>query len=218
VRPSPARPPLSLAQICRDWREIALSSSEFWSSVDLSFPLFRNGQLYESPNEGAFPLLEKWFARAKARPLSVTIRSSHEKIPRPIISLISTVTAQIQSLELNLSHKDFRFLRQNSLAFPSLRHLAIIANDGPSNYLSIFKNALSLLALGICHEPGSVSTLYPLLASIDFASGVLPHWQPLGVYSGRPPALASHSDRGHSIHTFGQPTHNSAASKIADSP
>ncbi|KAJ6527670.1 hypothetical protein B0H19DRAFT_887753, partial [Mycena capillaripes] len=30
VRPSPDAPPLSLAQICRHWREIALSSSELW--------------------------------------------------------------------------------------------------------------------------------------------------------------------------------------------
>ncbi|KAF8145981.1 hypothetical protein K438DRAFT_1448547, partial [Mycena galopus ATCC 62051] len=30
VRPSPDAPPLSLAQICRHWREIALSSCELW--------------------------------------------------------------------------------------------------------------------------------------------------------------------------------------------
>jgi hypothetical protein len=114
---SPATPPLSLRRSAGIGGS-ALSSFEFWSSLDLSFPLFFffwNGQPYETPNEGGFPLLEKWFARAKAR------------------------AGQIQSLELNLSRKDFYFLRQNSLAFPSLRRLAIISKGVPSDYWSSSK-------------------------------------------------------------------------------
>ncbi|KAJ7919611.1 hypothetical protein B0H13DRAFT_1606049, partial [Mycena leptocephala] len=30
IRPSPRKAPLILAQICRQWREIALSTSEMW--------------------------------------------------------------------------------------------------------------------------------------------------------------------------------------------
>ncbi|KAJ6457026.1 hypothetical protein C8R47DRAFT_915790, partial [Mycena vitilis] len=38
VRPSVNKPPLVLAQICRQWREIALSLPELWASVDLRLP------------------------------------------------------------------------------------------------------------------------------------------------------------------------------------
>ncbi|KAJ7720020.1 hypothetical protein B0H16DRAFT_1896953 [Mycena metata] len=37
VQPSSRAAPLSLAQICRHWREIALSTPRLWSSVDLTF-------------------------------------------------------------------------------------------------------------------------------------------------------------------------------------
>ncbi|KAJ7700511.1 hypothetical protein B0H17DRAFT_925554, partial [Mycena rosella] len=30
VRPSPTTPPLTLAQICRHWREVALSTCQLW--------------------------------------------------------------------------------------------------------------------------------------------------------------------------------------------
>ncbi|KAJ6516588.1 hypothetical protein C8R47DRAFT_960799 [Mycena vitilis] len=35
VRPSPTAPPLFLAQICRQWREIALHTCHLWRSVDI---------------------------------------------------------------------------------------------------------------------------------------------------------------------------------------
>ncbi|KAJ7728194.1 hypothetical protein B0H16DRAFT_1589209 [Mycena metata] len=35
--PSPSTAPLVLAQICRDWRNIALHTPELWSSIHLQF-------------------------------------------------------------------------------------------------------------------------------------------------------------------------------------
>ncbi|KAJ7619825.1 hypothetical protein DFH06DRAFT_914573, partial [Mycena polygramma] len=66
VRPSPSSAPLLLAQICQYWREITLSSCELWSSVDLFFRGQSNGDRYG-------PLLKTWLARAKGRPLFLTI-------------------------------------------------------------------------------------------------------------------------------------------------
>ncbi|KAJ7649376.1 hypothetical protein DFH06DRAFT_901717, partial [Mycena polygramma] len=37
ARPFPVTPPLSLAQVCRHWRSIALLTSELWSYLDLAF-------------------------------------------------------------------------------------------------------------------------------------------------------------------------------------
>ncbi|KAJ6496257.1 hypothetical protein C8R45DRAFT_823327, partial [Mycena sanguinolenta] len=67
VTPSPAAAPLLLAQICRHWRQIALSTCRLWSS------------LYIDPGDGTKRivedrvrmLLETWFSRAKGTPLSL---------------------------------------------------------------------------------------------------------------------------------------------------
>ncbi|KAJ7142882.1 hypothetical protein C8R44DRAFT_761344 [Mycena epipterygia] len=61
VRPSAHTPPLTLAQLCSQWRDIALSTPELWSAIDLDFTSIREGNpaLYrELPNDGALPLLE----------------------------------------------------------------------------------------------------------------------------------------------------------------
>ncbi|KAJ7893149.1 hypothetical protein B0H14DRAFT_2312559, partial [Mycena olivaceomarginata] len=37
VRPSPSSAPLTLAQVCRQWRKIAHATCELWSSLDVEF-------------------------------------------------------------------------------------------------------------------------------------------------------------------------------------
>ncbi|KAJ7039806.1 hypothetical protein C8F04DRAFT_279755 [Mycena alexandri] len=158
VRPKVDTLPLSLSQICRDWREIALSSCELWSSLDL---LFTAG----SPNDGALPLLETWFSRAKDYPLSVTIRSEDEELDPKIISLISSVAGQIQSLELQGRREDLPLFAAQHATFPRLRHLAVIHPDFASDILERIDTP-SLHKLAIPGTPGSLNR-YPSLTSIE---------------------------------------------------
>jgi hypothetical protein len=117
-------------------------------------------------------LLQTWFARAKGRPLSVTIRSPDHDVPTPIISLISSIYERLHSLELHLSHKDFLLLGQNPITFPRLRRLAIFHRHGPSDYdpLRIFENAPALSELRLETHSGLIPDLYPMLTNIDLGS------------------------------------------------
>ncbi|KAJ7039809.1 hypothetical protein C8F04DRAFT_279802 [Mycena alexandri] len=169
VRPKVDTPPLSLSQICRDWREIALSSCELWSSLDL---LFTAG----SPNDGALPLLETWFSRAKDYPLSVTIRSEDEELDPKIISLISSVAGRIQSLELQGRREDLQLFATPHATFTRLRRLAVIYPDSSFAYHPDFASdilenidAPSLLELTIPSAPRSFNR-YPSLTSIKLRS------------------------------------------------
>ncbi|KAJ7809824.1 hypothetical protein B0H14DRAFT_2865150 [Mycena olivaceomarginata] len=165
VRPSPDAPPLSLAQICRHWREIAISSSELWASVDMD-GFFSDGTGHKKE------LLQMWFARAKGRPLSVTIRSPNHGVPPSIMSLVLSVCERLHSLELDLPHQDFLLLDQHSITFPRLRRLVIFHRHGPSDYdpLHIFQNAPALSELGLEAHSGLISDLYPMLTNIDLGS------------------------------------------------
>ncbi|KAJ7429668.1 hypothetical protein B0H11DRAFT_2265158 [Mycena galericulata] len=191
VRPSPDAPPLSLAQICRHWRVIALSSCELWASVDMDyfFPsvdmesifsalgmdgFFSDGTGHGLPEERGHgkELLQTWFSRAKGRPLSVTIRSPDHDVPTPIISLLSSVYERLHSLELHLGHKDFLLLGQNPITLPRLRRLAIFHRHGPSDYdpLRIFCDAPALSELRLETHSDLISDFYPMLTNIDLGS------------------------------------------------
>lgn len=119
--------------------------------MDLSFTRDDDSALYrELPNDGAYPLLEAWFSRAKARPLSLTLRSLHKTVPLQILSLISSISTRLYRLELLLSSADFRFLQQNPIELPHLQRLGLYIpslND-PDSLIRIFENTPTLPSSG----------------------------------------------------------------------
>ncbi|KAJ7652514.1 hypothetical protein DFH06DRAFT_1419047 [Mycena polygramma] len=183
VRPSAVAPPLTLAQICRYWREIALSCRELWSSVDILLSQqFEPGTgrpdrdpwyelpptpVPDPPNYGALPMLEMWFARAKEQPISLTIRSTRGELPAPLLALISATAGRLYRLELRLSAKDLEFLGQNPPAFPRLKQLAIFSKDTPPNTFDPVRDAPSLSELRVEHDYPSISYLPPRLTSLE---------------------------------------------------
>ncbi|KAJ6471744.1 hypothetical protein C8R47DRAFT_742515 [Mycena vitilis] len=174
VRPSPMAPPLLLAQICRDWREIALGTCGPWRSLDVTF-IQRGRDRTDASNDCALPIMKTWLARAKGHSLSITIRSTHNQISTPIIALICSVAAQVHTLELTLSKNDFDTFEKHNAAFPCLQRLALGSRRGyhyglerPSyEHFSIQDRAPLLVELRIESAPPSMSLLSSSLTTLE---------------------------------------------------
>ncbi|KAJ6476454.1 hypothetical protein C8R47DRAFT_1290262 [Mycena vitilis] len=113
------RMPRLLTQVCRQWREIAFSSSELWTWVRLAMPF---GSQHECHAE--LSILAAWFGLAQKRPLSVTLYSKLD-IPKPIISLLAGVGEQLQSLSLPITLENLVALARDGIEFPNLLHLEL---------------------------------------------------------------------------------------------
>ncbi|KAJ7775509.1 hypothetical protein B0H16DRAFT_1407549 [Mycena metata] len=156
IRPSPHAAPLLLAQICCQWREIAISCSELWRSLDVG----RCGE------ERTRPLLETWFRRAKQQPLSLTIHSyTFDKPDRAFtIPFIRSIAPRLKALELRLFPEEYQALGTDT-QFPLLQHLGV---TGDVNPFFVFQNAPSLTELMTDPDiSSSITALPPALTSIN---------------------------------------------------
>ncbi|KAJ7226215.1 hypothetical protein C8J57DRAFT_1586069 [Mycena rebaudengoi] len=110
VIPSPHAAPLFLAQICRHWRDIALSTCELWSSIYVDV-------------ESSVPwaLFETWFARAKGHPLSLGLFFGIRE-PTPVLEFVCSVSERLRRLELRVSYDTPHQLPSLNASFPLLRH------------------------------------------------------------------------------------------------
>ncbi|KAJ7108320.1 hypothetical protein C8R44DRAFT_299040 [Mycena epipterygia] len=120
VMPSPRTAPLLLAQICRQWRNIALSTGELWRSVHLVI-----GR--SDDQDRARLLFDSWLSRARGHPLSLGLNSTYHaprKVQPEILTSVSAASGQIKSLELDLTLENFDQFYALQIAFPRLQHLA----------------------------------------------------------------------------------------------
>ncbi|KAJ6476461.1 hypothetical protein C8R47DRAFT_1290277 [Mycena vitilis] len=165
VRPSAGAAPLLLAQICRQWREIALASCELWSSVDLAIPK-------DCDRGGYTQLLETWLGRAKDRPLSFTLRAQPRqdvKIPPSLISIITSAAERFHSLELQLSDDDLQLIQHECAALPRLYRLALHPTTRPVVHhpLSIFQRSPLLTDLALWGWPGAAFGIHTLITRLE---------------------------------------------------
>ncbi|KAJ7652517.1 hypothetical protein DFH06DRAFT_1206287 [Mycena polygramma] len=178
VRPSPLTPPLTLAQVCSYWREIALSSCQLWSSLDLLIPYNYDGtprKYWDSPDgksyinrmRGMRSLQETWFARAKEHSLSLTIRSLDQG-GYQLSPMFYLAAGRAHRLELTLPDKDLRLLGMICPAFPHLKHLAILPHGScSSSSLSVLPDAPVLSELRLGDVPALMTNLSPLLTTLE---------------------------------------------------
>lgn len=80
VRPSLRQAPLSISQVCRHWREVALSIGELWSSLDMLFGVKQDDQETD--------LVETWLSRSSGHTLSWTIRQSRQESRLKVVFLL----------------------------------------------------------------------------------------------------------------------------------
>ncbi|KAJ7718276.1 hypothetical protein B0H16DRAFT_1609575 [Mycena metata] len=125
VRPSPKLAPLLLAQICGDWRAVAISIPELWNSIHLNFlPRVRyDGILVPAPVT-VVQLSDSWFTRAAGLPLSITIYSDLVPLPEGLIALIVAKSPQWGRLELQILPADLAAFDHPG-PFPMLQTVAI---------------------------------------------------------------------------------------------
>ncbi|KAJ7112503.1 hypothetical protein C8R44DRAFT_856198 [Mycena epipterygia] len=152
VRPTRKRAPLQLAQICSQWRAVALSTPKLWSSIYLEFPA---GGPYdgipmllgipgaEAVQDHTCDLLKLWLARAADYPLSITLMCAgkHIRLPEELLDIIAHHTAHWARVEFKFAKADFLDFNRISGPFPALRTLGTFITDDHGGFPVV--NALS---------------------------------------------------------------------------
>ncbi|KAJ7262370.1 hypothetical protein C8J57DRAFT_453342 [Mycena rebaudengoi] len=168
--PYPERPPVTglfspefLCQICRTWREIALSTPQLWRAIELNLPT-------KSPT-WALDLLRTWVSRSKDCALSISLQSSTRLLSINFIQAIIPHSERWEHIDFMLPIKSLRLIGAD---FPLLRSLTL----GPTHHarmtdsqdaISPFSNAplLKQVALSNDFGPFEIQLPWPQLTSIS---------------------------------------------------
>ncbi|KAF7353442.1 F-box domain-containing protein [Mycena sanguinolenta] len=149
VRPSSRCAPLLLMRVCRRWKDIALSTCQLWSSLDIDCivaerrPWFRRGTLRG---------METWFSRAHTLPLSLKIEYSKKSSQNPEdiselepLSDLSALLPRAGRLTFGLHMMDWPMLVPAATPLLQLRSLTALLWDADLEY--VIKNAPRLAEL-----------------------------------------------------------------------
>ncbi|KAJ7236208.1 hypothetical protein C8J57DRAFT_138139 [Mycena rebaudengoi] len=157
VIPSRSSAPLLLAQICSQWREVALSTGELWSS---SYPSHRFIHATAMVSHPLHALIRTWFSRAKAAPLSLGLNCRYILVSLALMEVVSSFAGQIQRLDLQLDSDQFRQYRPFQTRFPVLQHLT--TNSSEAEMGDFLKDTPSLRELCIDNDNNWTSFNFPL--------------------------------------------------------
>ncbi|KAH8100449.1 hypothetical protein DFH11DRAFT_1525070 [Phellopilus nigrolimitatus] len=140
-RPSP-RPtfesaPLLLIQVCKRWRDVALSTPRLWASLELKA---EHSKLKSEAIEQCHSVLRLWTRRSGAVPLSLVImlpvHADDDKALVSLRDLVSTSLAHCRRWSLIALHMESRCIGQVYRVLgaqtPFLKSLSLITKSGPS--------------------------------------------------------------------------------------
>ncbi|KAJ6464374.1 hypothetical protein C8R45DRAFT_498639 [Mycena sanguinolenta] len=105
--------PTSLTQICREWRQIALSIPSLWRAINLS----DNG----TPIEQRAHIYDLWLRWSRHSPLSIQFNGADDSdASSKVVPLIASNLARLEHLKLAVFLDDLRTIQDS---MPVLRHL-----------------------------------------------------------------------------------------------
>ncbi|KAF7354377.1 F-box domain-containing protein [Mycena venus] len=139
VRPHRNRAPLNLASICGQWRSVAITTPQLWTSIYLNFdgkdgydgiPLlfgFPDAELLAGRTAA---LMDLWFTRAAGHPLSISlICTQYHSLPNDVLTIIQRYYTQWGRVELAIPIADFLVFNQVAGPFSSLASLSLRITD-----------------------------------------------------------------------------------------
>ncbi|KAJ6454860.1 hypothetical protein C8R45DRAFT_1037373 [Mycena sanguinolenta] len=130
---SRAHAPLLLMQVCRHWKDIAVSTSELWNCLDI--PCLDVSQASAKTMVRHGVLSGPWLSRAQSRPLSFTVylthkgRGVHDDITEAEEFDISAILPRLERLDIRLSAEKTRWLLLWNTPFPQLLCLSLTSPD-----------------------------------------------------------------------------------------
>ncbi|KAJ7155140.1 hypothetical protein C8R46DRAFT_853728, partial [Mycena filopes] len=128
--------PTLLTQICRAWREIALSTPGLWRAITIpSFHATRD-------------MADRWLTRSRSCLLSIEGYIGDSASALPLLSRIFEEAARVEDLKLEASASNLRALvaclPAISCPMPQLRRLELFMLTSQSEDLVLFRNTPSL--------------------------------------------------------------------------
>ncbi|KAJ7872057.1 hypothetical protein B0H13DRAFT_1030108 [Mycena leptocephala] len=139
--------PISLAGVCRAWRDIAMATHTLWSTLFVRFDSIPT-QIISKPGL-VENKIDRRLARAGIHPLTLdfVVRKDEgavESFPTSRLrDIIHRYSHRMQHLELSINHRDIRELGLDSAAFPRLQsaRLHCQSNYDAHRLAHVFNNA-----------------------------------------------------------------------------
>ncbi|KAF7341319.1 F-box domain-containing protein [Mycena venus] len=178
VSPSPSTAPLVLAQICRRWREVALSTCGLWSSLYLNPGIDMGTVMYNptvAPDDRFRNLLRTWFSRARGSPLSLGLDFRFRKASNAFMNLVSSYAGQIYRLDLHIWPEQFQKSRPLRASFPLLQHFST-SHSSEKDVHALLNHGPPLRVLRLIGNESdrdfSVNFSLPVLTSLEIAAEI----------------------------------------------
>ncbi|KAJ6577818.1 hypothetical protein B0H19DRAFT_1121453 [Mycena capillaripes] len=126
--------PTLLGQICRKWREIALTTSSLWRTIPLSF-----GRNPQAAKHHAY-LCDVWLRRSRCCPLSIQIVQYYPSREVDGLAAVVAQRARWENLKIHVGDvRSYLFTVENPM--PLLRHLDVEIEDESTNVIVLCPDA-----------------------------------------------------------------------------
>ncbi|KAF8205659.1 hypothetical protein K438DRAFT_1757013 [Mycena galopus ATCC 62051] len=151
--------PLVLCGLCRQWREVAISTPELWNSLVLVMELAAEA-------EGYVDLCRTWLSRARRSPLSLYLQVEKRDLTKTVRSLLQTIVALLPQWRnihvfLGVDITGLLFERAEKKGFPLLEKFTFTSDTSPSQTPISFCNASRLREIDF-------TSAYPPVSPIHF--------------------------------------------------